>query len=342
MAGSGERLPVEEVGVERAEKQQSTSWLSQALHKKRKRSSANRDIPKFVVLDRSLAADPDAPRFDDGTRSFVSLKISPPPERRPNARQEDTQPQVLDGPPADPEGQDANTQAVEETKAANVPPPSPELPEPKERPVLSSLLGQLVLQFDERNHCLEEKIGELDRLVTEGRLDGKEQFERLGVTIDSLQTTLAERVIRLTKTVEELGEQKSPGELPAQQLSREEFTVQLAQIREECATAVTALQHEVKASRTTFVTTVAALQEAVQEMQRSSAATIENLSRQAQAQTEELHALRSAVGGRQTFWSGFLLCLIMAAAVGMLSTLYFTVFAPEPSLFDFGGMFGRH
>lgn len=258
--------------MERSTRQQSKSWLSRALHKKRERGSSNRDIPKFVVLDQPFVAETDALRFDDETTSFVSLKVAVPPERGPSVPQESPAPQVLDAPPADPEDQETDVQAVE-----GVPLVSPTSPESGERPVFSALLRQFAIQFDERSQCLEEKIGELDRLVAEGQQDGKEQFDRLDTTLCRLQT------------------------------------------------ALTALQYEAKANHETVTAGVATLQAAAQAMQRSSAAIIEKLDTLAQAQTEELHAVRRAVGSRKNVWNGLLL---ITAAVGILSTLYCTVFAP--------------
>lgn len=256
--------------MERSTRQQSKSWLSRALHKKRERGSSNRDIPKFVVLDQPLVAETDALRFDDETTSFVSLKGAVPPEPGPGVPWESPAPQVLDAPPADPEDQETDVQAVEEV-------PSPASPESGEPPVFSALLRQFTIQFDERSQCVEEKIGELDRLVAEGQQDGKEQFDRLDTTLCRLQT------------------------------------------------ALTALQHEARANHEIVTAAVATLQVAAQAMQRSSAAILEKLDTLAQAQTEELHALRRAVGGRKTFWQGLLL---ITAAVGILSMLYCTVFAP--------------
>lgn len=248
-----EKLLVEDGSVERSNRRQSESWLTQALHRKRERGSSNRDIPEFVASDQPFVADTDALRFDDETTSFVSLKISVPPDRVPRSQQKSPAPQVRDATPADREGQDSDTKPVDETAPPMVSPQSPEL---GDRLVLSTLLSKLRIQFDERTQSLEDKIGELNRLVTEVRQDGKEQFGRLDATITAA---------------------------------------------------------------------VATLQEAAQEMQRSSALIVEKFSNQAQAQTEELHALRSARGSRKTFWNGF---LIMTAAVGIISTLYFTVFAP--------------
>ena len=110
------------------------------------------------------------------------------------------------------------------------------------------------------------------------------------------------------------------------QHSREEFSSSLAALSQDLqdvTSAITRLQQEAKEDHDTYTTTATALQTAVQDVQHASITSIENLSSQAHVHTAELQALRHSVGSKTIFWNSI---LIMAAMVGAVSTLYFTMF----------------